>query len=153
MMFFIYLSAGLLLVLILHSILSFLRTARPHIIRHIFGLLFIGAIIALIIAFLRFGLPHMAAIISFAAVLMPLVQRFRKTDKASASPTSATMSVALACEILGVEASADENTIREAHHRLIHKNHPDMGGSSYLASQINEARDVLLAAREENKCD
>ncbi len=47
-------------------------------------------------------------------------------------------------QILGVDATATPDAIREAHRRLIQKNHPDTGGSDYLAAKINQARDVLL---------
>jgi curved DNA-binding protein CbpA len=50
-----------------------------------------------------------------------------------------------ALQVLGLAAEAGPNEIREAHHRLLLKLHPDLGGSDYLASQINRARDVLLA--------
>ena len=34
--------------------------------------------------------------------------------------------------------------VKEAHKRVMVANHPDAGGSHYLASKINEAKDVLL---------
>src|SRR5665213_1671950 len=54
------------------------------------------------------------------------------------------MSRAEALKVLGLDEGASEDDIRAAHRRLILQNHPDKGGSDYLASKINEAKDVLL---------
>ena len=57
------------------------------------------------------------------------------------------MTVDEAYAILGLAPGATPEQIKEAHHRLMIKLHPDHGGSDYLATQINRARDVLLRAR------
>ena len=49
--------------------------------------------------------------------------------------------------ILGVRESANEKRIKDAHRRILVKNHPDKGGSPYVASKINEAKDFLLKGK------
>ncbi|KAL6559322.1 hypothetical protein OROGR_004439 [Orobanche gracilis] len=46
--------------------------------------------------------------------------------------------------ILGVRERDAATKIREAHRRVMVANHPDADGSHYLASKINEAKDILL---------
>ncbi len=49
-----------------------------------------------------------------------------------------------AYQVLGLKPGASDADIRAAHHRLMRAAHPDAGGSDWLASRVNQARDTLL---------
>uniref|UniRef100_A0A1B6C844 J domain-containing protein n=1 Tax=Clastoptera arizonana TaxID=38151 RepID=A0A1B6C844_9HEMI len=45
--------------------------------------------------------------------------------------------------ILGISPTANKTKIKEAHKRIMLLNHPDRGGSPFIAAKINEAKDFL----------
>ncbi|XP_068148477.1 mitochondrial import inner membrane translocase subunit TIM14 isoform X3 [Drosophila tropicalis] len=57
------------------------------------------------------------------------------------------MSKREAALILGVNPSANKLKIKDAHKKIMLLNHPDRGGSPYLAAKINEAKDFLDSAK------
>ena len=68
------------------------------------------------------------------------------TPRVSSPPPqrSARMSLGEARSILGVGPEATEDEIQAAYTRLIRMAHPDKGGTTGLATQLNAARDRLL---------
>ena len=59
-------------------------------------------------------------------------------------PNESTMTRQQAFDILGLSPDAGPDEIKAAHRRLMQVNHPDSGGSTWIASRLNQARDLLL---------
>lgn len=101
-----------------------------------------GGALGMAILVSRLTRTPLAAILGAMPSLLEMVRRAEQ-KKNGAAPAHL-LSREEAALILGVPASAAAEQVREAHRRLIQKNHPDQGGTDYLAAKINQARDVLL---------
>lgn len=82
-------------------------------------------------------------------VFLPFLQRWlmgknAQQHRQSSAPTEGAMSKEEAALILGIEQSATEQEVKAAYKKMMVKLHPDQGGNDYLASKLNEAREVML---------
>ncbi|WP_137931134.1 DnaJ domain-containing protein [Mesorhizobium comanense] len=66
-------------------------------------------------------------------------------ERLGIAPGPGAMTKEEAYKVLGLEAGAAAADVRKAHRRLMQRLHPDIGGTSFLAARINEAKDVLLS--------
>jgi len=79
-----------------------------------------------------------------AQLLEAYIERIQPGGANGGERRTGPMTVAEAYEVLGLKPGASREDIHQAHRNLMKKIHPDLGGSTYLASKINEAKDVLL---------
>ena len=108
----------------------------------------IAAVAAGIAPFLRRGLRLVRYLPWLGSILGSMRgqpgARAGEDRQRSAGPQSLSRQDAL--RILGLEnGEPTRDEILSAHRRLIQKLHPDRGGSKYLAQQLNEAKQRLLA--------
>lgn len=117
--------------------------------------LFLVASVALVLFVIsgRYGLAAPAGAIALWGMRAYLLARQIKAtaqnagqthQQTSGKPLRADMTRAEALDILGLKEGASDAEIEAAYKALIVKNHPDQGGSDWLAARLNEARDFLL---------
>ncbi len=107
------------------------------------GWLKAGGVLGLLILISRLFCVPLATLLYYLPFVIPSFRRAAGEAQQPAQPTG-NMTRKEAGLILGVREGASEQEVKEAHRALISRNHPDRGGSQYLAAKINEARDVLL---------
>jgi hypothetical protein len=117
-----------------------------------FGLQWLGVVGGAAWAVVRTVVPWLLRLAPVSRLLRKVWERVGST-RDSGSPGGSTagdargnaMSRAEALEVLGVDDGASEQGILDAYRNLMRKVHPDVpGGSSYLATKLNQAKDVLL---------
>ena len=107
----------------------------------------LAAVGAAMLPFLRRGF----GLIRYLPWIRQLYQQTRSqgphaanSGSAGTAPGSGDMSAIQARQVLGLGTHPNKEEVIAAHRRLMQKLHPDRGGSTFLAQQLNEAKRVLL---------
>jgi hypothetical protein len=115
------------------------------------GVLWWTATIALGYVAFRSGLPWLVGLVLVAYLLNRSGVLRKWTEKPSGEAPPRVIGDAMtrdkALGVLGLSDDATEREINDRYRELMRRVHPDQGGSSYLATELNEARRVLLDAR------
>lgn len=152
----LYAIVAFLAIIALWFFIKGFKKPSPERLKQIYKYLFIICGLGFAFILLRLGLPYIAAAVGFISAFFPYIRRVIQIISAlgfirkiiGTNKTKSAKNIKLtakeAREILGVSENASREEIKNAYNNLMKKNHPDYGGSKYLASQLNAARDILL---------
>lgn len=123
----------------------FLRADVQEIKALIMAVLIITVCVALFYLAVAGNLPAAIAVVS---AMSPFIigwftkRRRRSTYDKQVGDTGKPMDRKEALRVLGVEANADDQAIKDAYKKLMKKVHPDQEGSQWMAEKLNEAKDL-----------
>jgi DnaJ family protein C protein 19 len=134
-----------------------MQNARPNMASALITAAVVGLLVSLAILAATGRLHWLAAL---GAATLPFLRPFLRQmsqwsrsrrpngprrGAAGSAPSAGEMSASLAREVLDLGAHPSTDEVITAHRRLMQKLHPDRGGSTYIAQQLNEAKRVLLS--------
>ncbi|WND02563.1 DnaJ domain-containing protein [Temperatibacter marinus] len=146
----IWLVAGLVFALVIYVILQWLARAETTSITK--GMKSLGLTVLILLS----GLSLLAVLTGRAGFIPVFLFLGGMAVKLSRLPTvlgatgfssqhkRGSMSRKEALEVLGLDETATEKDIKAAYKKLISQNHPDKGGSDWLAAKLNEAKKILI---------
>jgi hypothetical protein len=134
---------GILLGMILYYIGSQFAQKKPDAMKHAAKA---GGVLALLLFLLRLGPMAVFNLVNLFVMLLPFINRYSFSEKKeyNGSNRKSAMSKEEARQLLGVGDNATPQEVNSAFHRLMKRNHPDVGGTNYLAEKLIQARDILL---------
>ena len=155
-------------IVLIYLLLRWFRRTAPEKVASLLRRIALGAAIVGVILLAVTGRLHwlfalFAALIPLVRRIIPLIRyipllrtlyaRYRERQNGAntqggqrtSSPPEGEMKLKEAYEILGLKPGATREEIKAAHRALMQKNHPDRGGSAWMAKQLNAARDRLLS--------
>lgn len=105
----------------------------------------VGGFLAFVGFLLRLGPATIGGLINLLLLILPF---FKKTLPNSNQKSDNKMTKLQAAEILGISPNATNQEVKSAFNKLIKNNHPDVGGSKYIAAQLVQAKEMLLGKRK-----
>ncbi len=84
-----------------------------------------------------------------ANIVMPKVpdlSALRGLEGFGSSPMSKTEAVRILN--IGPQQAMDAEKVRDVHRKLLLANHPDRGGSTFISTKINEAKETLMGKKK-----